>query len=103
MIVGEGRRSFFFLGTPMFLSSPAAERVARNVGGGREGGRKEERVMQREERPRRDGSSLRRVGNCSKVCKSETRGSAKGGKGLLSLPKKATTFISALCSRPTVD
>lgn len=87
----------------MFLSSSAAERVAWKEEGRARGEREGERDRERES-ARREGSSLRRVGNWPKVCKSETRGTkiGKEGRELFSLrKKKATTFISALC--PTVD
>lgn len=78
MFVGEGRRSFF-CGTPAFLSSPAAERVARNVGG-RKGEGEREMLSERGETETRR-KLLRRVGNWPEVCKSETRGTKIGQEG----------------------
>lgn len=57
-------KTFIFLGTPMFLSSPAAERVARNVGG-RKSEKERAREMQREGRETKMRRKL--VETCGKL------------------------------------
>lgn len=101
--VGEGRR--FFRPLPRFclrrrlkgLRGTSAEKKRKKV-------RESERCKVREKRPRRDGScwDVWETGLGYANPRLVERGSTREG-GIFAAKKKATTFISALCSRLAVD
>jgi len=102
MIVGEGRRSFFFGHSYVFVFTDSWKGCAerRRKKGGREEGRASD--------AKRGETETRRklVETCGKLIRGMQIWDSwigKEGRGLLSLPKKAATFISTLCSCLTVD